>query len=149
MTDTTRMDLISNSFTQLLTSACTEGATEARKQFDALNVTVKELLALAFKPHVLPDDFDVSKFIELSEEDQAWENQQREQKEADDLEQCHPIEEVDENHLCFTCGTQCVPYQAGDDTHWLCEACYYGDSCDCNDCGGETGLDWNESGYCD
>ena len=81
-----RMDLISNSFTQLLTTACTEGATEARKQFDALNVTVKELLALAFKPQVLPDDFDVSKFIELSEEDQAWEEQQRNQREADDLE---------------------------------------------------------------
>ena len=148
MTDTTRIDLISNSFTQLLTTVGTEGATVAREQFDALNVTAEELLALAFKPQVLPDDFDVSKFIELSDEDQAWENEQRNQREVDDLEQCQPIEEVSEKHPCLTCGAECVSYEVGDETYWLCEPCYYGSHCNCGDCT-ETGLDWNESGYCD
>jgi hypothetical protein len=141
MTDTTRLNTIQNAFTSILTTIGTDGANEAQTTFDSLNVTTKELLALANKPQVLPPDFDPQPFLMFPSDD-FWEDQQRNQREVDELEQTATFRN---DHPCYTCGTQCVPEQIQDMTYWFCEACYYGDEDDC----GETGLDWNDSGYFD
>jgi hypothetical protein len=76
---------------------------------------------------------------------QQWEDEQRVQKEHDDLESCNC------KNLCSACGSECVSYtvhwDGEEETHWMCERCYYYGQEDWHEYGG--GLEWNESGYFD
>ena len=90
-------------------------------------------------------------------DDEMWEDEQRWQKEHDDLSSAI---EFDEN-LCATCGSQCVSYEMDGNVHWLCEECYYGNQaeeiglcgfpCDghCHTCESGIGVELNSSGYHD
>jgi hypothetical protein len=150
MSNQSRIDIIETAFRNLLNATSAQGTEEARKKLDDLNVTAEEFLKIANKKEELPADFDVNKMLVIPEEDEdeAWEENHRHQREADDLEQFVPPVDAEGDHDCYTCGSACVPYQIEDQTYWMCEDCYYGRN---NDYGyeGETGLDYNESGYYD
>lgn len=155
MSDKSRIEIIETAFRNLLNATSAQGTEDARKELDDLNVTAEEFLKIANKKDELPADFDVDKMLIIPEEDEddAWEENYRHQKEADDLEQfAEPAEnapvDAEGDHDCYTCGNACVPYEVEGQTYWMCEDCYYGKN-DGYGYAGETGLDYNESGYYD
>jgi hypothetical protein len=146
MTDTTRLTKIETLLRVMLESASsTNEKDNASKELNSMNVTTKEWLTLAAKEQKLPADFDVTAMLKMP--DDLWEDQQRKQKEEDDILSTIP-EEKEEDHSCFTCGSQCVSYNIESETYWICENCYYGTNessigycgfpCDgyCQTCGG-------------
>jgi hypothetical protein len=144
----TRLEMIRNT---LLESLSTDGGSDALAQ---LKPTPKELLTLAMREEKFTGTIgmcgtecnDSCKWCS----GQQWENEQRFQKELDDI-----LSTVEESNAysCATCGDECIPYDANGEVHWLCETCYYGKdeltigycgfSCDgyCNTCGGAGGYD--------
>lgn len=167
MTDIEQLAILEKTFTDLL-----DGETGAI--LEELKPTVKELLTLAFREKPLeksigmcgvPCDgtcmtcnihmkFLVGHFAKLvvqqEKEQEEWEEEQRRNKEMDDLNQ-QAAKELDE-HFCETCGYDCIPYEIGKQNSWPKQIGYCGFPCDgrCYECGGgESGLDWNESGYFD
>ncbi len=150
MTDTNRLDIIQTTLLNILNATSAQGMEVAKKELADLNVTSREFLKIANKKEELPADFDVDKMLVIPEEnDEEWEEEQRTQREIDDLEQfADAAEEEDDedDNYCCNCGNQLIPYDAYGETHWMCEDCYYGRN---NEYEGETGMDWNESGYFD
>ena len=135
MTDTTRLDLIQTTLTQILTNSPTsEGGKAGIERLNELDISTNEWLALAFRPQKLPADFDPAPFlVDPVDEDEKWENQQRVDRELDDILSSTAVKDKDEteeeeDHDCFTCGAACVSYNVGDETYWLCEECYYGNT---------------------
>jgi hypothetical protein len=152
MADNYRMNIILATFRKLLDATSAQGTEDARKELDNLNVTAEEFVKIANREDKLPGDFDVDKMLVIPEDDEdeneAWEENYRHQKEADDLEQFAAPVDAEGDHDCYTCGSACVPYQVEGQTYWMCEDCYYGKN-DNYVYEGETGLDYNESGYYD
>lgn len=148
MTDTTRLDLIQTTLMQILNNKLTPDV------LNDLNISTKEWLDLASRPQKLPADFDPAPFlVDPADEDEKWEDEQRRQRETDDI---LTAVEYEDTHDCFTCGAACVSYNIGDETYWLCEECYYGDAepeygncgsicdghcCVCDNGGGYDGAD--------
>ncbi len=148
MTDANRLNEIQRLFAEILSAINTPSSLDeekkARENLQELNPTTQELLKIAFRESKLPESFDVSTVLETPDEDNAWEETERTQRELDEL--CAAAEE-EEDYSCHSCGTQCVSYEVDGETHWLCESCYYGHEEPY--AYGETGLDWNDSGYFD
>jgi hypothetical protein len=146
MTDTNRLDIIQTTFRKLLQAEDAQGTEAAQKELEDLNVSAEEFIKLANRKDDLPADFNLDNLL-IIPEDEEWEEDEREHKEADDLEQfAEPAEhEEKDNHECYTCGSASVSYEMEGQICWTCEDCYYA-----RENGyGETGLDWNESGYFD
>lgn len=108
----------------------TNGESNAPRQLKEMNVTSKELVAVAMHEKKLEGSIGTS---------------------------CDCCSEDDEeNNVCATCGGECMSYNTGKELHWLCESCYYGNepatigycgfSCDgqCNTCGGSGGYDGSD-----
>lgn len=145
--------------------------TNGEIRYDAVNPTVKELLTLANQEkkiegpigicgtkcddscdtcktylNVIANHFlDTDKQQAAEEAQQEWEEEQRQQKEQDELNSCN------HENWCASCGSECVSYtihwDGEEETHWMCERCYYYGQEDWLEYGG--GLEWNESGYFD
>lgn len=135
--------------------------------YDAVNPTVKELLKLANQEKQLDgpigacgtkcdDSCETCKTYmtlltehfqqqDAKTQQEQWEEEQRQQKEQDELNSCN------HENWCASCGSECVSYtvywDGGEETHWMCEQCYYYGQEDWLEYGG--GLEWNESGYFD
>lgn len=66
---------------------------------------------------------------EEAKEDELWEEQQRRNKEIDDINMTAAKELPDDHDdvfVCRTCGSECISYEDGGGISWLCEPCYYG-----------------------
>ena len=114
----------------------TNGESDARTQLKEMNATTDELLAIAMREKKLPENIGACGTV--CNNSCQWCSEEEEEEEE---------EEQEEQNFCHRCGHKCVSYTVGDQINWLCEKCYYGENDECS--ANETGVDWNESGYCD
>jgi hypothetical protein len=127
-----RLQKIEAIFQEALT---TNGKSDAPRQLNEMKATTQEFLALAMREKKLPENIGVCGTV--CNNSCQWCSEDEEEE-----------EEEEEKNFCHTCGNQCVSYSMGDNQiGWLCEKCYNGENIDSQT--SETGLDWNESGYCD
>ena len=168
MTETTRLEMIQTT----IRCALDEGTTLSNA-FGDLTPTVNELLKLAFYEPKLPSTYNADTVLLIPDEDENeqlnWEETQRNQKEMDDIlsallapmkitippdnddddyDADEDTDDEEDDHDCWTCGANCVPYQTGENTFWICEDCENQRGCaycsGCQYCMASNGYDGSD-----